>query len=396
MEEKKVTVRQYIQNKWDKSLRTKGHRADGIALPYAYNSPCAEGIFDEFYYWDTCFINKGLIADGRYEDALHNALNMAYLIGRYGFMPNAAVTGMLNRSQPPLFGVMIRDLLPHVSAEDRQTLLDAMECEYGFWMSQRTLPCGLNRYGNSADKQTKRMMADEAEMRLSRTFDGVDRELLGNNILAECESGWDFSPRFDFHCTDYAPVDLNSLLYLYEVTLSELVPQKRGFYAEASRIRKERMYRYCFDGSKLTDAVPGEGCSKVTSAACALPFAVGLSDDRQALLRILKKLEHPHGIAACEKTENSAVCQWGYPNMWAPLVWFVFRALEEMDLPGDSARIGGKYLSAVEENFAQTGKLWEKYDAVCGGKATVNEYAETEMLGWTAGVYNIIYDRIRR
>ena len=24
--------------------------------------------FDEFYYWDTCFINKGLIADGRYED----------------------------------------------------------------------------------------------------------------------------------------------------------------------------------------------------------------------------------------------------------------------------------------------------------------------------------------
>ena len=109
-----MTVRQYIRNCWDKSLRTRGHRPDGIALQYPYNSPCVEGIFDEFYYWDTCFTNKGLIADGKYEDALHNVLNMAYLIDRYGYMPNAAVTGMLNRSQPPLFGVMVRDIIPYV------------------------------------------------------------------------------------------------------------------------------------------------------------------------------------------------------------------------------------------------------------------------------------------
>ena len=48
-----MTVREYIRNSWEKSLRKKGHRADGIPLPYPYNSPCAEGIFDEFYYWDT-------------------------------------------------------------------------------------------------------------------------------------------------------------------------------------------------------------------------------------------------------------------------------------------------------------------------------------------------------
>ena len=95
-----MTVREYIRNSWEKSLRKKGHRADGIPLPYPYNSPCAEGIFDEFYYWDTCFINKGLIADGKIEDALRNALDMAFLIQKYGYMPNAAVTGMLNRTQP--------------------------------------------------------------------------------------------------------------------------------------------------------------------------------------------------------------------------------------------------------------------------------------------------------
>ena len=38
----------------------------------------------------------------------------------------------------------------------------------------------------------------------------------------------------------------------------------------------------------------------------------------------------------------------------------------------------------------------EKYDAVKGGKATANEYTETEMLGWTAGVYNDIYEEINQ
>ena len=112
-----MTVREYIRNSWEKSLRKKGHRADGIPLPYPYNSPCAEGIFDEFYYWDTCFINKGLIADGKIEDALRNALDMAFLIQKYGYMPNAAVTGMLNRTQPPVFGIMVCDLLPFIDDE---------------------------------------------------------------------------------------------------------------------------------------------------------------------------------------------------------------------------------------------------------------------------------------
>ena len=77
-------------------------------------------------------------------------------------------------------------------------------------------------------------------------------------------------------------------------------------------------------------------------------------------------------------------------------MWIVCSALDKLGLHNDSARIGNKYLSAVEDSFAATGKLWEKYDAVRGGKATVNEYTETEMLGWTAGVYNVIYDEIKQ
>lgn len=31
--------------------------------------------------------------------------------------------------------------------------------------------------------------------------------------------------------------------------------------------------------------------------------------------------------------------------------------------------------------------MFEKYDAVIGGAATVNEYGVPEMLGWTAGTF---------
>ena len=58
-------------------------------------------------------------------------------------------------------------------------------------MKERVLPGGLNHYGNSADAKTKIFMADEAEVRLKRKFENADREIIGNNILAECESVWD-------------------------------------------------------------------------------------------------------------------------------------------------------------------------------------------------------------
>ena len=312
-------------------------------------------------------------------------------------MPNAAVTGMLNRTQPPVFGIMVCDLLPFIDGENAAILLSAMEREYDYWMRERVLPGGLNHYGNSADAKTKIFMADEAEVRLKRKFENADRETIGNNILAECESGWDFSPRFDFRCSEFAAVDLNSLLYRYETTLAKFGEKEKRFgYIAASEKRKEMMYRFCFDGQKLTDAVPGGQFGCVTSVADMLPFWAGISNDKDVLLRILKKLEYPYGIAACEKTDEDFAGQWGYPNMWAPLVWFAFYALKAVGAPEEAERIGKKYLLTVEDCFANTGKLWEKYDAVKGGKATANEYTDTEMLGWTAGVYNDIYEEINQ
>ena len=394
-----MKVREYISNSWDKSLRQKGHRPDGIALPYPYNSPCAEGLFDEFYYWDTCFINKGLIADGKYEYAMQNLLNMAYLIQRYGYMPNAAVEGMLNRSQPPLFGMMCYDLY-HATQDERlkQKVLPALKTEYEYWMKNRILPCGLNAYGNSATKEVKVYMATEFEQRLGKKFE-ADREELGSNVLAECESGWDFSPRFNHRCTEYAPIDLNCIMYINEMVIatfeSDLIEKQK--YENFALLRKQKMLKYMFNGEFLNDAIPGKTVSNTVSVATLFPFLVGIQSDKITLKKLLYRLECKNGISACEKQNyNNTIYQWGYPNMWAPLVYFAFFALKQSGLIVDANRIGEKYLTAVEKTFEKTLKLWEKYDAETGEKATVNEYTETEMLGWTAGVYNDIYEEINQ
>ena len=51
-----------------------------------------------------------------------------------------------------------------------------------------------------------------------KVHDGLSRYYDINNLhdLAEAESGWDMTPRFQRQALDYLPIDLNCLLYKYE------------------------------------------------------------------------------------------------------------------------------------------------------------------------------------
>ena len=104
-----MEVRNYIRNNWKKSIRTHNKLGNNIDVPYPYNSPCSEGLFDELYYWDTYFLNRGLLQDDLLEQVKNNILDISYLISKFGFMPNAARLDMLTRSQPPYFVSMVND-----------------------------------------------------------------------------------------------------------------------------------------------------------------------------------------------------------------------------------------------------------------------------------------------
>ena len=103
-----------------------------------------------FFYWDTYFTNLGLFEIGMYDQAENNLCNIASLIERLGFMPNADV--LTDRSQPPLFVRGVYDYWRRTG--DRSCIarfLPAMLREYEFWMTERMTPCGLNRYQGQAD-----------------------------------------------------------------------------------------------------------------------------------------------------------------------------------------------------------------------------------------------------
>ena len=78
-----------IKREWDHCIHN-GCKDDGtlIGLPHPYTVPCIGNRFQEMYYWDTSFINRGLILSGRIQQAVNNVENLFFLLDRYGFVPN--------------------------------------------------------------------------------------------------------------------------------------------------------------------------------------------------------------------------------------------------------------------------------------------------------------------
>ncbi len=76
-------VETYIASHWDECVREiRENQGETIGLPYPYAIP-AVGHFEELFYWDTYFLNKGLELSGRRLLAKCNVDNMLYLVNKY-------------------------------------------------------------------------------------------------------------------------------------------------------------------------------------------------------------------------------------------------------------------------------------------------------------------------
>ena len=391
-----MKAKEYIQKNMPRTLRQNAKDAGTlIGLPYPYTVPCAEGAFNELYYWDTYFTNKGLFALGQAEQAANNVKNILYLINRFGYMPNGNRTHYLNHSQPPYAALMVDDV--YRTTNDLSFLkvaFVALKKEYAFWMTRRVSDNGLNRYD-----------CDEGGERCAAMYNGCVAERIGKepardpseagrHYFAECESGWDFTPRFQGYCADCNPVDLNSNLYVYEKLFAEyeaLLGEGDGkAWTEKAQTRAETMNERLWDGKagvyKDYNCVTGK-LSEVASAASFQPYFAGVAGEKQksGLLKLLQALESEWGIFTAEKTDKKY--QWAYPNIWAPCQYLAVEGLHRYGFEKEANRIAKKYVALIEKNFAAHGKLFEKYNGLTGDIDAVSEYGTPEMLGWTAGVY---------
>ena len=386
----------YLEQNWDSCIRENRVDEDTlIGLPYPYTVPSPER-FNEIYYWDTYFTNLGLLKSGRATLAKHNTDNMLYLVDKYGFMPNGNRTFYLNRSQPPFLSEMVRDIYDYYN--DNTWLCGAyltLKKEYDFWTTERITPIGLCRYdGNQTEEQAKQTKKDFLERVpvSEKDIDGVD---IARHSTCSCESGWDMNPRWNFEGYNFAPVDLNSLLYLFEKNMAyfaeKLSSGENELWESRAEKRLEIMNKHMIntDNLFLDYNFEKDILSKIFSAASLYPLYANLATEEQAKAAVdnLHRLESNYGILTCEENISDITYQWDYPNGWACLQYIAIAGLLNYGYIDDARRIAKKYTELVEKVFDETGNLWEKYNVVDGNINVSNEYKMPPMMGWSAGVY---------
>ena len=409
-------VRDFIKKSWEKTVRfSPEDSGQHIGLPYRYTVPSISDSFQALYYWDTYFTGEGLILDGHIDLAISNVENMLYLVERYGKMLNGNRTFFENRSQPPFLSMMIESI--YRKTFDKEWLarvLPNLEKEYLFWMTHRMTPVGLNRYSNEATLAQKRRIVDVLKKRLGPNFrkkveylsEGKQLEI-ASHYIAEAESGWDFTPRFDMRCEDFCPVDLNSNLYYYEKNFEYFAYElgnisEAKIWAKRAERRRWLMYNYMRDkdtGMYYDYDFINDKRSDIISAAVFHLLYAGVVSKREARRLkefALKSLEYPYGIVACEKRDYGFNYQWSYPNGWAPFQFIAMKGLERYDFCDDALRIALGYVSMVVSTYKVTHNLWEKYNVVEGNTNVMNEYEMPSMVGWTAGVFSWAVEFIDR
>ena len=393
-------LRRYIDENIEKTTRFNTEDTDRrIGMPYVYTVPCADGDFQDLYYWDTYFTNLGLIEKGRVDLAKSNVDNMCYLVERFGFMPNGSRWEYLTRSQPPFLSHMTKDVFTVTG--DQAWLAEkyvSLEKEYEYWQTKKMSPTGLNGYINytvhepaleGAYQYFKGRTGYEVPGEVTREV----QEEVFFATLSVCESGWDCTSRFLEDGHHYDAVDLNALLYGMEDNMqyfSEVLENgKADLWAERKAVRLEKMQALWSQEHELFMDYNFQihAFSGYESVASFFPMFVGMATKEQAekTMKLFEKMELPYGIA-CGEPDPAWKCQWDYPNVWAPLQYVMYRALMNYEYEEEAQRVARKYVALVETNFADTGNLWEKYDGLTG-KVASDEYEAPPMMGWTSGVY---------
>jgi alpha,alpha-trehalase len=310
--------------------------------------------------------------------------DLILLFHQFGIIPNASRTYLTGHSQPPFLSSIIFDVYRTFNLDDDwlKRGIDVAQAEYEYvWMG------------------TTKPNARKVFKGLSRYYD-----INYLDDLAEAESGWDMTTRFGRRALNYLPIDLNSLLYRYEMDFAqsayilgnkreanewETIAHRRQLMINKLMWDKGRGLFYDYNFKK-------ERKSSVNSLASYYPLWSGLASNEQAykLVRNLKRFENKGGLTTTDNLPFSQFItgtlptQWAYPNGWAPLHYIVVKGLQRYGYQNDAYRIAMKWLKTNLNWFKVHGEFLEKYNVVQPLKPPVNGlYPNQTGFGWTNAVF---------
>lgn len=389
-----------IKNRW-KGLTQHNTLDKGtlIGLPHPYVIPSAlskSGLsFGEQYYWDTYFVALGM-TEPEHQELVEGMLeNLIYLNKRFSLIPNASRMYMTGRSQPPI----LTSLIFHVY-DTYDKSID--------WLHIR-IKSALSEYTN-VWTSTSHPTWHNVHCGLSRYYDV-------NNLhdLAEAESGWDMTTRFERKCLDYLPIDLNSLLYKYEVDFARYESLAKNAEASerwqsAAKTRKVAIDDLMWSkrrGAYFDFNYQKGDLGDVWSLATYYPMWVGMASEEQAakLVKNLSKFEKEGGLTTTLRTVldptkvfGSLKVQWAYPNGWAPLHLIVIEGLRKYEYHDLADRITHKWIKTNLDWFAKHGEFIEKYNVVDPERPPVDGvYPLQSGFGWTNAVlFKLLNEQSKR
>jgi alpha,alpha-trehalase len=382
-------ARAYIAEYWT-HLQRFHPKDDGsvLGMPKPYLVPAYEEgrefDFNELYYWDSYFMAQGLL------DPEHKELNLGVLedlislFKRFGTIPNASRTYLTGRSQPPLLTTFIFDLYNTygMSHEWLRDCIAVAKAEYEtVWMG------------------TVKPHARQVYKGLSRYYD-----INMTHDLAEAESGWDYTSRFNRHCLNYLPVDLNALLYKYETDFAlaaNILGDKNGekHWRQVAHSRRNMMFKLMYDESKgwfYDYNYVKERRGNVSSLAGFFPVWAGMVDGKHAakMVKSLKRFKQRGGLSTTDRLPigqyvlGSMPMQWAYPNGWAPLHFIVVKGLQRYAYDADAREVAMDWLRTNLDWFKAHGNFLEKYNVANPSEPPAKGvYPSQTGFGWSNAVF---------
>ncbi|CAL5874478.1 uncharacterized protein PFLUO_LOCUS8774 [Penicillium psychrofluorescens] len=430
---------------------------DLIGVPFVVPG----GRFNELYGWDSYMESLGLLVSDRADLAKGMVINFCFCIKHYGKILNANRSYYLTRSQPPFLTDMALRVYEKIKNEPdakeflRSAVLAAIKEYHSVWVSEPRLDpaTGLSRYrpeGFGVPPETEpthftHILTPYAEKHgmifkeFVRAYNtGVVKEPeLDDYFLhdrAVRESGHDTSYRLERVCASLATVDLNSLLYKYEVDIAWIIrthfkdrleiPQEfrtattQNIETESSsawdrraRRRKQTMDKLLWSEEKGMyfdyDTAKRERREYETATTFWAMWA-GLATPGQAAKMVEKALprfEAYGGLVSGTEESRGAVSlerpnrQWDYPYGWAPQQMLAWTGFLRYGYQEEAERLAYKWVYMITKAFVDfNGVVVEKYDvtrpidphrvnAEYGNQGTDFKGAPREGFGWVNASY---------
>ncbi|KAK6453888.1 neutral trehalase [Scheffersomyces xylosifermentans] len=421
------------------------------------------GRFNELYGWDSYMETIGLLTDVTPTQQEHLVLargmteNFIYEIHHYGKILNANRSYYLGRSQPPFLTDMALRVYNKTIEIDPERLEEALDFlhrateaaikEYEtVWCAKPRLDekTGLSCYhpeGIGIPPETEATHFNAVLKPYVEKYKISQEEFIEKYNLEEIkepdldeyflhdravrESGHDTSYRLEGKCAYLATVDLNSLLYKYEVDIAFIIESLFGDkfvcstgrietaapWAEKAKARVANVTKYLWnekDSMFYDYHIKKEEQSKYESATAFWPLWSKMATQEQAdklVKNSLEKFEEFGGLVAGTLESRGDINlrrpsrQWDYPYGWAPQQILAWIGLTNYGYDGCARRLAYRWLYMMTRAFVDyNGVVVEKYnvtkgavphrvDAEYGNQGLDFKGVATEGFGWVNASY---------